>query len=105
MLPTRLDSERFDRLAERTGNDLISIVIPTHEKGRREIAQDAIRLKNALGQVDARLEALGWRTRNRTNRLARAHALFDDQEFAEHQSAGLAVYIDEDGDTIPIALT
>ena len=88
----------------RSGRNLISVFLPSHVRGR-EVAQDPIRLKNLLAEVDNRLETLGWKPRDRSDRLARARGLIDDREFWEHQSRGLALYVDEDGQTIPIGLT
>lgn len=96
MKASQLNKATFDDLATRDGQNLISVFIPTHRKGR-EIAQDQIRFKNELSELDHRLEELGWKPRQRSERLAEATALLEDGEFWEHQDAGLAVYIDDDG--------
>lgn len=103
MKPFALDTDLFDRLAERSGKDLISIVIPTHRKGR-DVAQDPIRLKNQLSLAENMLEGLGWKPRQRSERLQEARGLLDDKEFWEHQSAGLALYIDDEGRVIPVSI-
>ncbi|MGH3650745.1 MAG: hypothetical protein ACRDU9_08560 [Acidimicrobiia bacterium] len=102
MKTVRLDDSIFDELAATTGRDLISIFIPTHRRGR-DVAQDRIRLKNQLSEVEDQLGALGWRPRDRSERLARAEALLDDRQFWEHQDEGLAVYVWDDGEITPIS--
>lgn len=97
MQPVTFDESVFGRLANEGGADLISVFIPTHEKGR-EVAQDRIHLKNQLSQAGERLESLGYKTRQREERLAASHALLEDREFWEHQGNGLALFIDESGE-------
>jgi hypothetical protein len=102
MRATRLDESVFDELSSTSGADLISVFLPTHKRSR-DVAQDRIRLKNNLAEVDEALAGHGWKPRQRANRLAKAHALLDDLEFWEHQESGLAVYIDDEGDSRPVA--
>lgn len=104
MRATRLDQSVFDDLASRSGEDLISVFLPTHKRGR-DIAQDKIRLKNQLSAADETLADLGWKPRRRLERLSLAHDLLDDLEFWEHQEAGLAVYVDQQGEVVPVAAT
>ena len=103
MKPLELHTDLFDQLSERRGKDLISVVIPTHQRGR-EIAQDPIRLKNELSEVEDRLEDLGWKPRQRSERLSNARSLLDDKEFWEHQSAGLALFIDDESNVTPVSV-
>lgn len=103
MRPLTLHPTLFETLAGRRGEDLISVVIPTHEHGR-DVTQDPIRLKNELASVAATLADRGWRQPAIQERLSTATALFDDVEFMEHQSTGLVVYIDEDGSTTAVSL-
>lgn len=102
MKPLALDTDLFDQLSERSGNDLISIFIPTHQRGR-DVAQDPIRLKNQLSEVGDFLEEVGWKPRQRSDRLAGAVALLEDNEFWEHQLAGLALYIDDEGEVVAVS--
>lgn len=104
MIPTRLDDQIFGQLARARGERLISIAIPTHVRGR-ETAQDRIRLKNQLAELDSRLENAGVRPRERDSQLGPARALLDDVEFWEHQSEQLALYIDDEGGVLPISVT
>ena len=103
MKPRSLDRDRFDELTRGSGVGLISIYIPTHQKGR-DVAQDPIRLKNQLAVVEERLESLGWKTRERSEHLAKAVALLEDKEFWEHQSAGLGLFIGDEGRFVPISI-
>lgn len=102
MRPTRLDEAVFDELAASSGEDLISVFIPTHRAGR-QVAQDRIHLKNQISSVDEALSDLGLKPRERSERLSRATALLDDVEFWEHQDAGLAVFIHDDGSVSPVS--
>ena len=103
MRAKRLNESIFNDLASVSGEDLISMFLPTHKRGRDEISQDKIRLKNQLSAVDDILAELGWKTRQRSERLAAAHDLLDDLEFWEHQERGLAVYVDDEGKVVPVA--
>lgn len=103
MKPLELDTDLFDRLSQRRGKDLISIVIPTHQKGR-DVAQDPIRLKNELSNAEGQLEDLGWKPRERSDRLANARALLEDKEFWEHQSAGLGLFVDDESKITPVSI-
>lgn len=104
MKPTRLDDQTFEQLAEARGTRLISLAIPTHVRGR-ETAQDRIRLKNQLADLDSKLEEAGAKPRERDTQLETARGLLDDVEFWEHQSEQLALYIDDEGGILPIAVT
>lgn len=102
MRPERPDEHLFDDLEARSGRDLISIFIPTLQKGR-DVAQGRIRLKNQLSGLDETLAELGYKPREREDRLGAARELLDDHEFWEHQDAGLAVFVAEDGKTTPVS--
>lgn len=104
MKPLTLDRDLFDRLANSDGRDLISIFMPSHSKGR-DVSQDRIRLKNLLAEADTVLEELGFKPRQRETRLQYAHDLLEDREFWEHQGAGLAVYVDDEGAVTPVSLS
>jgi len=101
--PSTLDQDLFDWLAQKNGQELISIFIPTHSKGR-DVSQDGIRLKNALADTDGELDRLGLKPRQREERLDAAHGLLEDREFWEHQRLGLALFIDDDGSVTSVSL-
>lgn len=102
MRAKRPDGGLFEELGGRSGRDLISVFIPTHEKGR-EVAQDPIQLKNQLSDVEETLAGLGYKPRERGKRLAQARGLLDDREFWEHQKRGLAMFVDEDGSVVTVS--
>lgn len=104
MKPTRLDDQTFEQLAAARGERLISLAIPTHARGR-ESAQDRIQLKNQLAELDSSLETAGVKPRERDSQLGPARELLDDVEFWEHQAEQLALYIDDEGRLLPIAVT
>lgn len=102
--PATLDQELFDELAGMRGRGLVSILLPTHVKGP-EVAQDRIRLKNALTEVDDLLSEGGWRRSEREHSLATARGLLTDDDFWAHQGQGLALYIDDAGAVSPVAMS
>ena len=103
MRPVGIDEGLFDELAKERGEALTSLLLPTHTKGP-EVAQDRIRLKNALSEIDGMLSAAGWRRTDREDRLSQARSLLDDEDFWAHQGEGLALYIDEAGELRPVKL-
>jgi len=102
MRVANLDESVFDDLAGKGGENLISMFMPTHKKGR-EVAQDRIHLKNQLSAAEETLAELGYKPREREARLAAAYDLVDDHDFWEHQDAGLGVFIDEEGEVVPVS--
>lgn len=103
MRPLLLDRDLVDRFASATGEGLVSILIPTHRKGP-ETAQDRIRLKNALSELDDLMDAAGWRRPSRQSQLAGLRRLLDDEEFWAHQGDGLACYVDDDGEVTAVSV-
>jgi hypothetical protein len=103
MRPVTLDEGLLDELAKARGDALVSVLIPTHVKGP-DVAQDRIRLKNALTEIDGMLSDAGWRRVDREARLERARALLDDDDFWAHQGSGLALYVDDTAEILPVAL-
>lgn len=96
MRPESLDESLWEELASATGEDLVSIFLPTYERGR-DVSQNPIALKNELSAVSTRLEELGRKPRERSDRLGHVEALLEDREFWEHQGPGLAIYVGEEG--------
>lgn len=87
-----ITKEQLTTLASMESAPVVSIYLPTHEKGR-EIRQDPIRLKNALAAVTQQLVDAGHRRPEVDELLKDAHALVQDENFWRHQSRGLAVFI------------
>lgn len=103
MRPAGIDEGLFDELAKERSEALVSVLLPTHTKGP-EVAQDRIRLKNALSEIDGMLSAAGWRRTDREARLKSARSLLDDEEFWAHQGEGLALYVDAAGELRSVKL-
>ena len=74
----------------------VSIFMPTHVKGV-ETRQDPIRLKNLLGEAAEQLQQAGMDHNAAEAVLAPAAALVGDYDFWQHQSRGLALFVDQDG--------
>jgi hypothetical protein len=74
----------------------VSIFLPTHVMGR-ETRQDPIRLKNLLGEAQDKLAAQGLSAAEAQALLAPAAALVGDHDFWQHQSRGLALFVDHEG--------
>lgn len=96
MRPESPDERLWDELVSASGEDLLSIFMPTHRRGR-EVSQDPILLKNELSTAASRLEEMGWKPRERSERLGLVEGLLEDREFWEHQDLGLAIYVGEEG--------
>lgn len=103
MRPRTLDRDLADRLAGATGEGLVSILIPTHRMGP-ETAQDRIRLKNAVSELDDLMDAAGRRRPSREKQLAGLRRLLDDEEFWAHQGDGLGCYVGDDGEVTAVAV-
>ncbi|MGB3293747.1 MAG: hypothetical protein WBB01_12235 [Phormidesmis sp.] len=70
----------------------VSIYLPTHTAGR-ETRQDPIRLKNQLSQAEAQLSEAGISESEQQQLLKPANALLENEDFWQHQSSGLALFI------------
>ncbi|PPK92865.1 hypothetical protein CLV92_11238 [Kineococcus xinjiangensis] len=74
----------------------VSIYLPTHVRGS-EIRQDPIRLKNLTTLARERLHSIGVAPADAEEFLAPATELLGDHPFWQHQSEGLALFLDGDG--------
>lgn len=81
-------------LLEHAGDIVVSIYLPTHRSGP-ETRQDPIRLKNLLSEARAEIVELGKRGPEADRLLEPARALVEDHNFWQHQSSGLALFIDD----------
>jgi hypothetical protein len=82
------------------------VFVPTQPIGR-ESRQGAIRLKNLLGLAESRLTDAGMLASDAERFLAPAHELEEDPDLWQHQSIGLAVFVDNTGArhfTLPITV-
>jgi hypothetical protein len=81
-------------LIETTGKTVVSIYMPTHRTGDNE--QDRIRLRNILHEAEKKLVDAGLRTPEATNIIKPAAELLENNEFWQHQSDGLALFLSPD---------
>jgi hypothetical protein len=89
-----LDARSVQELIDDRGAPRISIFLPTHERGP-ETKQDPIRLSNLLDEAQSALEE-GEFGRGAEGILAPARALLKDEDFWQHQSRGLALFLSPD---------
>ena len=80
-------------LAAITGDVCISIYMPAHRVGYEQ-QQDPLRLKNLLDETEKHLIEGGMRSPDARAMLEVARELLLDRDFWQHQSNGLAVFID-----------
>ena len=90
-----LDAHAVQELIDDRGAPRVSIFLPTHERGP-ETKQDPIRLSNLLDEAQSVLEE-GDSGRGADGILSPARALLKDEDFWQHQSRGLALFLSPDG--------
>ncbi len=86
-----LTLDDFGALEAQDASPCVSIFMPTHRAGR-ETQQDPLRLKNLLGEAEARLIDAGLRSPVAREVLEPAQALLDESAFWRHASDGLALF-------------
>lgn len=86
----------FQALADVSDGPLISIYLPTHQRGV-ETEQDRIRLKNLAAEAERRLDEIGADQQPFREVFQELQNLHDDIVFWRHQGAGLAVLASADG--------
>ncbi len=87
-----ISREQLAALAAVEAAPVVSIYLPTHEKGR-EVRQDPVRFKNAVDRVTEQLVEAGHRRPDAEALLTDARRLLEDQLFWRHQGKGLAVFV------------
>ncbi len=85
--------ENLRALVENKQWPSISIYVPTHRTGRKEIREDPIRLKNAIAGAKERLSEAGYPRDQASDLLEQAGNLVVNQSFWLYQSDGLAVFV------------
>lgn len=80
-------------LAEQEGHALLSVYIPTERAGR-EVLQNRIRFKNILSEVEEKIKEAGSAGEKFNKQLKELHAWENDDDWWQHQSDGLAVFLD-----------
>lgn len=89
-----LDAHSVQELIDDRGTPRISLFLPTHERGP-ETAQDPIRLSNLLDEAEKSLDD-GGNGREAGAIVAPARSLLKDENFWQHQSKGLALFLSPD---------
>lgn len=89
-----VSEKTINQLINKNGNNLISIILPTHKTGEQS-KQDPIRLKNLLNQVTSTLKEKGLRETEIDQLLSEPRDLLNKPLFWSHADKGLAVYITE----------
>lgn len=82
------------RLMTKKPATAVSIFMQTHPTGK-EVRQDPIRLKNLLAEARSKLTSNGMSEADVDSLLEPATAFLEDRDFWQHQSGGLALFIDE----------
>jgi hypothetical protein len=77
----------------------ISLVMPTYKAGR-EVEQNRIRYRNLLREAISKLVERGESEHEAEQRLAPLMSLEYDDNFWQHQSLGLAIYLSNDVETM-----
>lgn len=94
-MSTAIENSLVTELADHTGDHSISITMPTFESGRK-VNQNAIRFKNLLKSAKEQLESSDADEAVIRERIRALEELQRDDNFWQHQSRGLAVYLDSD---------
>jgi hypothetical protein len=87
-----LRTDNLRALVEHRQWPSISIYLPTHRTGRKEIREDPIRLKNAIAEAKERLHQAGYPRERARELLEPASNLVVNQSFWLYQSDGLAMF-------------
>ncbi len=87
-------TEKIDALLEVTTYPAISIYLPTHRAGH--VKEDRIRLKNQLQKAEEKLDQHGFASRDIERWLKPAYERVEDDDFLNHLSDGLALFIGPD---------
>lgn len=92
----RFSTDELAALLEPRNGPAVSIFMPTH-RVTTSIQADTLQLKNLLKEADAHLTQTGMRSPAVRELLAPAHAMLEHTDFWQHQSDGLAIFLDASG--------
>ena len=92
-----LTDTKMRELVETCDPYTVSIYLPTHRAGGKEIRQDPLRLKRLADEAEDRLIAAGMRTVDARSCLEPARGLLGDGLFWSHQAEGLAIFLTPSG--------
>jgi hypothetical protein len=87
-----IDRSDLSQLVDVHAESCVSIYMPTHRRGR-EVVQDPSRLKNLLRRAEQESLQAGMRSAQVESLLTPARELLVQQDFWNHQSDGLAVFL------------
>jgi len=90
-----LKQNDLKELIETSGEWCVSLYMSTHRVGREQ-QQEPIRFKNLVAQTQEKLLDSGLRRSEVQELLRPAESLLDDEDFWQHQSDGLAVFLAPD---------
>jgi len=90
-----LKQNDLKELIETSGEWCVSLYMSTHRVGREQ-QQEPIRFKNLVAQAQEKLLDSGLRRPEVQELLRPAESLLDDEDFWQHQSDGLAVFLAPD---------
>lgn len=85
----------IEPLLQFQGNICVSLYMPAH-KGGPQVQQDPIRLRNLLGKVATELVEADVDTEAINELLTPARELLENNDFWQHQSSGLALFLGDD---------
>lgn len=89
-----LKQKDLQQLINTSGKQCVSIYMPTHQFGREQ-QQDPIRFKNLMTKAQEKLLDSGLRRPEVQEMMRPAESLLDDNDFWQHQSDGLAVFLSQ----------
>ena len=78
-------------------NGVYQSILPTVRGLARKTQQNSIRFKNMLRAAEERLQKVGLRSPDAASLLSSAETLVNNADFWRHQSDGLALFIDPQG--------
>lgn len=85
----------IEPLLQYAGKICVSIYMPAH-RGGPETQQDPVRLRNMIGQAATKLVQANMTTEEINQLLAPASDLLEQQDFWQHQSDGLVLFLGKD---------
>ncbi len=88
-----LNEKKFKELNQRSGNNLVSIFIPTYRANHAQ--EDRLRLKNALKEASRQLEERGMNKGDARAYLEEGYQLVENERFFSNLSDGLCLFFDE----------
>lgn len=98
-MTTQAIEDQLSHLANHRSENAVSLVLPTIQSGS-EVQQNAIRYKNLLRDVEHLLHRRGVTTGESKQLLRRLEHRQRDDSFWQHQTRGLAIFVDGQDETL-----